>query len=180
MAKGLLQAAAHGIGALIGAGLQTQIISRVVVHHRQRMALGIIAEPNPAFEVHLPQQIGGRHLETLACHGAPDRRLDAATPTQDLMDRRNCGRMIARALQAAGYLASSPRRMGIAYGQNARFELAISPSRARMWPARSVRNVLIGLPSRKPLVGCIRMNAEPPAKLPPVRPLLHRQPNKLA
>lgn len=86
MAKGLLQAAAHGICALIGTGLQAQIIAGVVIHHRQRMALGIVAEPNPAFEVHLPQQIGGRHLETLACHRAADRRLDAARPTQDLMN----------------------------------------------------------------------------------------------
>ncbi|RXH26900.1 hypothetical protein XH94_35430, partial [Bradyrhizobium zhanjiangense] len=45
VAKGLLQAAAHGICALIGTGLQTQIIAGVVIHHRQRMALGIIAEP---------------------------------------------------------------------------------------------------------------------------------------
>jgi hypothetical protein len=79
------------------------------------MALSVIAEPNPAFEVHLPQQIGGRHLETLACHCAAERRLDAASSTQDLMDRRNCRRMIAFPFQTASDLASSPRRMSIAY-----------------------------------------------------------------
>ena len=87
MAKSLLQTIAHGICALIGTGLQAQIVARVIVHHRQRVALGIIAEPNPAFEVHLPQQIGGRHLEALAGYRAADRRLDAAGPAQDLMDR---------------------------------------------------------------------------------------------
>ena len=180
MVKGLLQAAAHGICALIGTGLQAQIIARVVVHHRQRMALRIIAEPNPTFEVHLPQQIGGRHLEALACCRAPDRRLDAAGPAQNLMDRRNGRRMVAFALQAVSYLASSPRRMSIAYRQNTFLELATGLAWARMRPARSVCDILIGPPPCKPLVTGVRMNIEPPTELPPVRSLLHRKPYKLA
>ena len=52
--KGPLQPLAHGIAALIGTSLQAKIIARMIVHHRQRMALRIIAKPHPAFEVHLP------------------------------------------------------------------------------------------------------------------------------
>jgi hypothetical protein len=43
------------------------------------MALRIIAEPNPTFEVHLPQQVGGRHLKTLAGCRPSERRLNATS-----------------------------------------------------------------------------------------------------
>src|SRR5436305_9205467 len=41
-AEGHLQPIAHGVAALIGASLQAKVIARMIVHHRQRMALRII------------------------------------------------------------------------------------------------------------------------------------------
>jgi hypothetical protein len=57
----------------------------MIVHHRQRMALRIVAKPHPPLEIHLPQQIRRRHLKALAGHGASEGWLDAAGSIQDLM-----------------------------------------------------------------------------------------------
>src|ERR1700710_338870 len=89
VAEGPLQPLAHGLAALIRTGLQAKIVARMIVHHRQRMALRIVAKPDPAFEVHLPQQVRRRHLEALACHRAAQRGLDTIRTAQDLMHRRD-------------------------------------------------------------------------------------------
>src|SRR5688572_19849873 len=96
------------------------------------------------------------------------------------MDRRDGRRKVAFAFQASSYLASSPRRMSIAHRQNPLLELATGPARARMRPARSICDILIGLPPCKPLVASVRMNTEPATELPPVRSFLHCKPHKLA
>src|SRR5947207_15058290 len=83
VAEGSCQAATYRVAALIGASLQAQVIARVIVYYRQWMALRLIAKPHPALEVHLPQQIGCRHLKALARHGASSRRLDTARSAQD-------------------------------------------------------------------------------------------------
>ena len=70
--------------------------------------------------------------------------------------------------------------MRIAYRQNTLLEFATGPAWARMRPARSVYDILLGLPPCKPFVTCVRMNIEPPTELPPIRSLLHRKPYKLA
>jgi hypothetical protein len=70
--------------------------------------------------------------------------------------------------------------MGVAHRKNALFDRLIRLLRARMRPARSVGDLLFGLPSAQPFITRLRVNTEPPAKLPPVRPFLHRKPNKLS
>ena len=162
------------VAALIGASLQAQVIARVIVYYRQWMALRLIAKPHPALEVHLPQQIGCRHLKALARHGASSRWLDTARSAQDLMHRRNRRRADTFAFQAPRNLASSPRRMGIAYRNNAPFKFVGGAPWARMRTARSVPESLICLPSAEPFITRVRVDTEPAAKLPPVHSLLHR------
>ncbi|MNC88224.1 hypothetical protein D3C83_40190 [compost metagenome] len=70
--------------------------------------------------------------------------------------------------------------MSVAHGENTLLDLAIGPLRARMRTARAVGKPLINWPPAKPFVAGVRMNTEPPTKLPPVRPLLHRKPYKLS
>ncbi len=171
-AEGQFQATAHRIAALIGASLQAQIVARMIVHYRQWMALRVIAKPHPALEVHLPQQIRCRLLKALAGHGASNRRL--ARAAQDLMHRRNRRRVNTLAFQAPCNLASSPRRVSIAYRKNAPFKFVVGPLWARMRTARSVPESLICLPSAEPFITRVRVDTEPAAKLPPVHSLLHR------
>jgi hypothetical protein len=175
-----LQPIAHGVAALIGTGLQAQIVARMIVHYRQGMALRIIAKPYPALEIHLPQQVRRRHLETLACHRAAQRRLDTIRPAQDLMHRRDRRRAQALAFQAARNLASSPGRMGVAYPNNPPLDRALGLPGARTRTARLVRNVLTGLPTAQPFVPRLRVYTEPAAQLPPVCPFLHCKPHKLS
>src|SRR3954462_10665917 len=87
VAEGHLEPIAHGIAALIGTGLQAHIVTRMIVDHRQGMALRFVAEPDPALEVHLPQLVRLRHLEALACRRAAQRRGAAIRTAQDLMHR---------------------------------------------------------------------------------------------
>src|SRR3954447_2971581 len=144
------------------------------------MALRVIAKPYPAFEVHLPQQIGCQHLKALAGHGASSRDFDTTRPAQDLMHRRNRRRANSLALQTPRNLASSPRRVRIAHRKNAPFKFTVGSLWARMRTARSVCESLIGLPSAEPFIPGVRVDTESPAKLPPVHSLLHRKPYKLA
>src|SRR4051794_18908098 len=179
VAEGHLEPIAHGIAALIGTGLQAQIIARMIVHHRQRMALRFVAEPDPALEVHLPQLVRFRHLEALACRRAAQWRLDTMRPAQDLMHRGDRRRVDVLALQAACNLAGSPGRMGIADRNNPLLDRAFRLPRARTRTPGLVRNLLIGLPTRQPFVPRLRMDSEPAAELPPVSPFLHRKPHEL-
>lgn len=143
------------------------------------MAERVVAKPDPTLEVHLPQQIRRRHLKTLAGRGASKGRFDAAGSPQNLVHRRNRRQLSAFAFQTTRNLARSPRRMSVTYRKDARFDLAIGPLRARMRTARAVCKRLIGPPSAKPFIACVRVDAEPPAKLPPVRSFLYRKPDKL-
>src|SRR5579862_371939 len=61
-AKSLGQRRAHGLLALVGAGLEHQREARMVVEHGQRMAAGAVEEREVALEVHLPQLVGCRVL----------------------------------------------------------------------------------------------------------------------
>ena len=86
---------------------------------------------------------------------------------------------MALSLQATHNLASSPRRVSIAYCKNTLFNLPICPLRTRMRTPRPVCDLLLGLPSAQPFIARVRVDAEPPAKLPPVDALLHRKADKL-
>ena len=48
---------------LVGAGLQAGAEARMIVDQGQRVARASVAEPDPALEVHLPEQIGRLLLE---------------------------------------------------------------------------------------------------------------------
>src|SRR5882672_5866579 len=86
----------------------------------------------------------------------------------------------ALAFEAPRNLASSPCRMGVAYGKNPSLDRALRLPRARTRTARLVRKALIDLPSAHPFITGVRMNTEAPAELPPVGPFLHRKLHELS
>src|SRR5258706_2017285 len=104
-AEGQLQLTAYCVAALIGASLQAQIVARMIVHHRQWMALCVVAKPHPALEVHLPHQIRPRHIKSLPGHRASKRGFDTVRSAQALMDCLKCRRTSILALQTAHDLA---------------------------------------------------------------------------
>ena len=84
------------------------------------------------------------------------------------------------AFETAGDLAGAPGRVLIAQSQNALLDRRFDPPGTAMRPARAIRQFFFGHPAAKPLVAGVRMDPEPPAQLPPVRPFLHCKPHKLA
>src|SRR4051812_25304634 len=109
------------------------------------MALGVVVETYPALEVHLPQQIWRRHLKALNRYVPADRLLDPAGAMQDLMDRRKRWWTAVLSLQAPRNLASSPRRVGVAYRKDTLLDLLVRPLRARVRAPRPVGKLLIRL-----------------------------------
>src|SRR5713226_2796423 len=95
------------------------------------------------------------------------------------MHRRTGGSCYPIAFKTAGKLARAPGRVLIAQRQNALLDRRFGPPRAPMRTPRAIREFFIGRPAVKPLVAGVRMDPEPPAQLPPVRPFLHRKPHKL-
>ncbi len=61
--EGRLQVRLHGLGLLIGAGLQARGEARVVVDDGQRVTPLATGQRHPALEVHLPEQVGRFLLE---------------------------------------------------------------------------------------------------------------------
>ena len=148
VAEGRLQMALHRDALFIGAGLEARHIARMVVHHGQRMAAHPIAEPDPALEVHLPQQVRRRPLEALRGPRRAGRRNHAAMPPQNLVHGRSAGgftpsrsrqRAILRAPQAgcasltfntkASIVASL--RVGLECGRRERSQSSRSPPTQR-------------------------------------------------
>src|SRR6187200_2565097 len=178
--EGCLQMALHRDALFIGAGLEARHIARMVVHHGQRMAAHPIAEPDPALEVHLPQQVRRRPLEALRGPRRAGRRNYAAVPPQNLVHGRKCGRLHPLAFETARDLARPPGRMCVPYLQHESFHCRITARRTRMRPPRAIAKVPVAAnPAGKPLVAGIGMDPEPPAQLPPVRVFLLCQSNKL-
>ena len=178
--EGHLQMALHRDALFIGAGLEARHIARMVVHHGQRMAAHPIAEPDPALEVHLPQQVRRRPLEALRGPRRAGRRNYAAVPPQNLVHGRKCGRLHPLAFETARDLARPPGRMCVPYLQHESFHCRITARRTRMRPPRAIAKVPVAAnPAGKPLVAGIGMDPEPPAQLPPVRVFLLCQSNKL-
>src|SRR3954462_9238068 len=63
MTESQFQTITHRVAALIGTSLQAQIVAGVIVPQGRRMSWRFFPKPYPAFEVHLPQQIGCQHLK---------------------------------------------------------------------------------------------------------------------
>src|SRR5271168_5373686 len=92
-AKSLGQHRAHGLLALVGAGLEHQREARVIIEHGQRMAAGAVEGREVALVIHLPQFVGRRALKALK--GARRRRslVEQTATAQDAGDsaRRQLG-----------------------------------------------------------------------------------------
>ena len=152
----------------------------MVVHDSQRMARAAVGKPDPTLEVHLPQHIGSRLLETLRRSFCANRCNDTVMSLQNRMNSRQSRRPDALVFQTPGDLARAPSRMGIAHRKHARFHRRLTAPWRRMGTPRMIAQLLFAAgPAIKPLVAGIRMDPEPSAKLTPVRSLLHRKPHKL-
>lgn len=164
MAERPFQPAAHRLAALIAASLQAQIVARAIVDDGQRMALGIVAEPHPALEVHLPQQVRRRHLEALDRRQAADRRRNQVMTAKNRMHRRDRRRIAASLLKSPGDLPRSPSRMRSAHRDDRSFGLIRAARRRTMRPPRTVgKGPVAGLEPLDPLIADCRVDAEPPA-----------------
>src|SRR5262249_23257368 len=75
-----LQSALHGAAPLVGAGLKTQVIARMIVEHGQGMTAASVAQFDPALEVHLPEQVRRRLLKALMRRRSTYRSNDATIP----------------------------------------------------------------------------------------------------
>src|SRR4051812_39106580 len=76
------------LGLLVGTGLKTQGVARVVVDHGERVAHLPIAQWEAPLEVHLPDIIRCRVFEAGEL-GRLRGRWDAIVPRQDRMNRRS-------------------------------------------------------------------------------------------
>ncbi len=147
----------------------------MIVDQRQRTAALPVHQPYPALEVHLPQQVGRVLLESQrapaprpppapsAC-GAPGSRAPSTGRRRHRPSRASTA-AILRAPQAGCADRAPPRsapraqhhlRRGCACGRR----------------ERSVSSALARGPARQPLVPGVRVDPEPSAQLPPVRPFL--------
>ena len=102
-AKSLGQHQAHGLLALVGAGLKHQREARVIVEHSQRMAAeGCANRGEVPLEVHLPEFVGCRALKALK--GVRRRR----SPVEQTAAAQDAGDSARRQLWAA--LDNQPSR----------------------------------------------------------------------
>src|SRR5438132_1595658 len=120
----------HGLARFIPASLQTQSIARMIIQDRQGMATLPIAQAKVAFEVHLPQLIGGRLLKPLP--GPMLVRWGRVNPTltpQNLVNRTRGGNACqTQGLQASLDLPGPPGRMSVPQAHNLLFHLFACPS----------------------------------------------------
>src|SRR5271168_1517017 len=182
-AKSLGQHRAHGLVALVGAGLEHQREARVIVEHGQRMAADRRANRGEvALEVHLPQFVGCWALKALK--GARRRRslVEQTVAAQDAGDSTRRQLWAAFYNQPSRQLASAPRtehraahfdhplldlRRG-ALGRASRLARAIDKPAA----------ALLGI-AQQPLVAGLRRYLEAPAQPAPISSRLYRQLHKL-
>src|SRR2546429_896688 len=120
----------NGLARFIPAGLQTQRIPRMIIRIRQGMATLPIAQAKVAFEVHLPQLIGGHLLKPLPgpMLGRCGRVYASLTP-QNLVNRTRGGNACqTQGLQARLDLPGPPSWMAVPQADNLLFHLAAGPS----------------------------------------------------
>src|SRR5256884_2026638 len=149
----------NGLARFIPAGLQTQRIARMIIQNRQGMATLPIAQAKVAFEVHLPQLIGGHLLKPLPgpMLGRCGRVYASLTP-QNLVNRTRGGNACqTQSLQARLGLPGPPSWMAVPQADNLLFHLAAGPSGRLARPTAAILQTCppfgsIPLPPLVPLV----------------------------
>src|SRR5262249_17071056 len=117
-AKRQLQASLHGAALLVGTRVQTQVIARMIVQHRQRMATASIAKLYPALEIHLPKQVRRGLLKALVRPSSACWTNNTIMAAQDLVHGGKGRSSDPLTFKTACDLARSPRRVGVAQRQN--------------------------------------------------------------
>jgi hypothetical protein len=107
----------------------------MIIQDRQRMTAAVIGQPDPALEVHLPEQVGRRLFEALMGLRSPRWGNNLAIPLQDLMDSRKSRWDDPVIVQALENLAWSPGRVGIPHGQNLLLPRRVGAAGACVRPA---------------------------------------------
>ena len=182
-AKSLGQHRAHGLVALVGAGLEHQREARVIVEHGQRMAAdGCANGGEVALEVHLPEFVGRRAFKALKGARRRRRPVEQTAAAQDAGDSARRQLWAALDNQPSRQLASAPRtEHRAAHFDHRLLDLrrgalgrASRPARAIDKPAAAFLGV-----TQQPLVTGLRRYLEAPAQLAPISSRLHRQLHKL-
>lgn len=162
--------------ALVGASGERDGEARMIVDDAQRMAQAAASELRAAFEIHLPQIVGLRALETTpglrASRLGPDQAM-AVGRGMDGRDRRR--RQPARG-QDGGDLARPPRRMLPPHRADRGFERVADPARTGVGTARAVGEILLagGAPTQ-PQMPRLAADPEAQAQLRDVGSLKRRQ-----
>src|SRR5438874_4598834 len=130
----------HGLARFIPASLQTQGITRMIIQDRQGMATLPIAQAKVAFEVHLPQLIGGGLLEPLPGSVlGRNCRINAPLASQNLVNRARRGNSwLTQSLQTGLDLPGPPSRMEVAQAHNLTLHLTAGPSRGLTRPTAAI------------------------------------------
>src|SRR5256885_7843177 len=130
----------NGLARFIPAGLQTQRIARMIIQNRQGMATLPIAQAKVAFEVHLPQLIGGGLLEPLPGSVlGRNCRINAPLASQNLVNRARRGNSwLTQSLQTGLDLPGPPSRMEVAQAHNLTLHLTAGPSRGLTRPTAAI------------------------------------------
>ena len=181
--EGRDQVAAHGGGALVGAGDQAEGVARVVVQDGQRMAAPRPTGP-AALEVHLPEGVGIGVLEALPgarLAGAP-RGVQPVVPPQDGGDgggRRQgldplASQQHAQLARPPGGVLGAQRQHRVLDGRGRLRRTVPRAARAVLQPGGSLRRV-----APQPLVARRRRDLEALAQRPPIGPRLAGQRHKL-
>src|ERR1700688_709607 len=182
-AEGAGQHAAHGLAALVGAGLEHQREARMVVEHGQRMAAAAAEQGEVALEVHLPEFVRRRAFEAL--QRALSKRggtVEQPRAAQDAGHGARRQRWAPLACEQPRKLASAPRvaRL-VAQPDHRLFDFSRSACRTAQGPLRAIFETARARPrvTHQPLVAGLRRDPEAPAQLAPVHSRLQRQLHKL-
>src|SRR5229473_2690017 len=180
-AKSSGQLLLHGPGLLIGATLQAQRITRVIIEHGQRMTTLAVAQSKVTFEIHLPQLIrsllfkalvAARHLVKLRRH--------APVSLQDRMHSALGHRRTSGSLQTPFDLARAPailianRQHLFFYGRGGAARRMLRPPRSISQPRGS--GLLVSL---TPFVSRLSADPKPLAQFAEIASWLTRQRQKL-
>ena len=153
----LHQQGPDGAAVLARARLQGDVVARMVVQDRQRVAAPAVVQAYPPLEVHLPQVVGLASLEALHA-SAPLSRSGAQKPVAPEDAAHRAGRrqraLEALVLEDLADLAASPYRMLATQPKHSALQSRAAARRAAAGPAAALAQTgLAILPiAAKPLV----------------------------
>src|SRR6478735_2371972 len=182
-AKNGRQLRLHRLALFVRARRQAKREPRMIVEDRQRMAALARAQSEVTLEVHLPQLVRRRTLETfprlmfLALVG-----IDLAMPRQDRLHRARRGQLpLPQRLQPRPQLAGAPGRMFVSQRNNRLLDLRGRPSRRLMRPPRPIDQSLRAFLAKplEPLIAGHPTNPKLPAQLRVIRTFPSSQRTKL-